>query len=463
MDLVDIKELMQLSSGVLFIFAIRCLSSIASSKTGIILAVIGMLVAISSTFIGRQFHLIEYATYAIVAGGAIGYAIARRASMISLPQLIAAFHSLVGLSAVLIDCSIFVSPGSFGIDEHSVQLLNLIEMSVGASVGAITFTGSIVAFCKLSGFRCVLPKIFQKNQMASLVAAACILFAIVHFAIYRSSISFFINIIASLAIGYNLVSKIGGADMPVIVSMLNSYSGWAAVGIGLTLNNQLLIVVGSLVGASGAILSNMMCKGMNRSLLSVIFGTTGGEKAESDKKDSNGTVRSCSPEDAAFIVNSAGSVIIVPGYGMAVSQSQHVIRDLADSIKSKGGSVKYAIHPVAGRMPGHMNVLLAEANISHEEVFEIDEINHEFAATDVAVVIGANDITNPAAKTDPSSPIYGMPILEVENARTVLFIKRSLESGYAGVSNPLFYRENVMMVFGDAKKVCEEMLKIMKM
>jgi NAD(P) transhydrogenase subunit beta len=287
--------------------------------------------------------------------------------------------------------------------------------------------------------------------------------AIAHFSISRSSISFFINIIASLAIGYILVSKIGGADMPVVVSMLNSYSGWAAVGIGLTLGNQLLTVVGCLVGASGAILSNIMCKGMNRSLLSVIFGESSGGPVSVNDENNQVAVKACSPDDAAFIINSAGSVIIVPGYGMAVSQAQYVIKDLADFLKSRGVSVKYAIHPVAGRMPGHMNVLLAESNIPHEDVFEIDEINHEFAATDVSIVIGANDITNPAAKTDPSSPIYGMPVLDVENARTVIFVKRSLGSGYAGVSNPLFYRDNVIMVFGDAKKVCEEMLKSVKM
>jgi NAD(P) transhydrogenase subunit beta len=335
-------------------------------------------------------------------------------------------------------------------------------MSIGAAVGAITFTGSIVAFCKLSGFKCLQPQFIQRNRMADIAAAVCILLAITHFSMSQSSISFFINIIASLLIGYILVSRIGGADMPVVVSMLNSYSGWAAVGIGLTLGNQLLIVVGCLVGASGAILSSIMCKGMNRSLLNVIFGKSYSGLSATESEDSHGTVKVCSPDDAAFIINSAGSVIIVPGYGMAVSQAQHVIRDLSDFMKSKGVSVKYAIHPVAGRMPGHMNVLLAESNIPYEDVFEIDEINHEFAATDVSIVIGANDITNPAAKTDPKSPIYGMPVLDVENAKTVLFVKRSLGSGYAGVSNPLFYRENVMMVFGDAKKVCEEILKSIK-
>jgi NAD(P) transhydrogenase subunit beta len=400
-------------------------------------------------------------------GGIIGLCIARRIDMAALPQLVAAFHSLVGLAAVFIACAVFAAPDAFGIVEsayNSIPMSNATEMSIGAAIGAITFTGSVVAFGKLQGLISGKPLRYRGQHIVNLSIAIMTAIAIIMFIIDQASWIFCAVILLSLIIGYLLIMPIGGADMPVIVSMLNSYSGWAAAGIGFTLENNLLIIVGALVGTSGAILSNIMCKGMNRSLMNVVLGGLGGGGDQVAALDSSvrGNVKVCNPEDAAFIISNAGSVIVVPGYGMAVAQAQHAIKELADILKGEGTTVKYAIHPVAGRMPGHMNVLLAESNIPYDDVFELDDINHEFGATDVVIVVGANDITNPSAKTDPTSPIYGMPVLDVEKAKTVLFVKRSLGSGYAGVDNPLFYRENTMMILGDARKVVEGILKAIK-
>jgi NAD(P) transhydrogenase subunit beta len=436
---------------------------------------IGMAVAISCPFLHIMFQssqdsvgwriLIPLAVMGI--GGIIGLCISRRIDMAALPQLVAAFHSLVGLAAVFIACAVFSSPDAFGIVESaydSIPTSNAAEMSIGAAIGAITFTGSVVAFGKLQGFISGKPLRYRGQHVINLGIAIVTAIAIAMFIIGQAPWMFCTVVLLSLAIGYLLIVPIGGADMPVIVSMLNSYSGWAAAGIGFTLENDLLIIVGALVGTSGAILSNIMCKGMNRSLMNVVLGGLGGgdDQAAATDSSAHGNVKICNPEDAAFIISNARSVIVVPGYGMAVAQAQHVIKELADVLRGEGATVKYAIHPVAGRMPGHMNVLLAESNISYDDVFELDDINHEFGATDVAIVVGANDITNPSAKTDPTSPIYGMPVLDVEKAKTVLFVKRSLGSGYAGIDNPLFYRENTMMILGDARKVVEGILKAMK-
>ncbi len=454
---------------VLFILALRGLSSASTAEKGNKYGMLGMALAIVPSFcffnhslIGNSFLLIV--VFAIITAGTIGFYIAKKIDMTSLPQLLAAFHSLVGLAAVFIACSIFCSPETFGIVliNEKLPIINIIEMSLGASIGAITFSGSIVAFGKLQGIISGKPVRYPGQNKINLGLGILILVMIYCFSIYQNTDLFSYIIFASFLIGYLLIIPIGGADMPVVISMLNSYSGWAAVGIGFSLEKDLLIIVGSLVGTSGAILSHIMCKGMNRSLLNVIF--QNGSKNETISKSVNtkGNVKICTPEDAGFIIKNADSVIIVPGYGMAVAQAQHVIKELADNLKSSGTSVKYAIHPVAGRMPGHMNVLLAEANIPYEDVFERDEINHEFGSTDIVIVIGANDITNPAAKNDPSSPIYGMPVLDVEKAKTVFFIKRSLGSGYAGIDNSLFYQNNTMMILGDAKKVSEELLKAIK-
>jgi NAD(P) transhydrogenase subunit beta len=399
---------------------------------------------------------------AIAVGGGVGYRIAKRTDMTNLPQLIAAFHSLVGLAAVCIAVSVYLAPNLHGIPLSPVGIIptsNAIEMSLGATIGALTFTGSVVAFGKLHGI-IRKPLSFRGQHKLNLLIGIIIILLIGCFVSCQSATVFTGLILVSLLIGYLLIMPIGGADMPVIVSMLNSYSGWTAAGIGFTLNNNLLIIVGALVGTSGAILSGIMCKGMNRSLINVMIGGVGtGSGIPQESKAQMRDIKVCSAEDAAFIIHNASSVMIVPGYGMAVSQAQHIIREMADTLKKNDITVKYAIHPVAGRMPGHMNVLLAEANIPYEEVFEIDDINHEFANTDVALVIGANDITNPSAKTDKNSPIYGMPVLDVEKAKTVIFIKRSLGAGYAGIDNPLFYYGNTMLVLGDAKKVSENILR----
>jgi NAD(P) transhydrogenase subunit beta len=378
-----------------------------------------------------------------------------------MPQLVAAFHSLVGMAAVLVAASALYTPEAYGIGTvGSVKVSSLIEMSLGLAIGAITFTGSVVAFTKLQGLVSGAPVTFPGQHPLNALLGLTMIGLIVWLCATESHTAFWALAVLAFVLGVLIIIPIGGADMPVVISMLNSYSGWAAAGIGFTLENTALIITGALVGSSGAILSYIMCKGMNRSFFSVILGGFGGEtSAAAEGRTETRPVKQGSAEDAAFIMKNAGSVIIVPGYGMAVAQAQHALREMVDVLKENGVRVKYAIHPVAGRMPGHMNVLLAEANVPYDEVFELDDINSEFAQTDVAFVIGANDVTNPAAKTDPSSPIFGMPVLDVEKARTVLFVKRSLASGYAGIDNELFFRDNTMMLFADAKKMVEEIVK----
>ena len=450
-----------LVSAIFFILALKGLSHPESARRGNFLGIVGMLIAIGTTLLNPKVVSYELIIAGILIGGIIGTFIALKIEMTSLPQLVAAFHSLVGLAAVFVAASAFYSPESYDIVDAQGQIFSasLIEMSLGVAIGAITFTGSIVAFSKLQGLVSGAPTVFIGQHFLNLVIFISLVVLTVLFTL-DSSVNVFWAIVAlSLILGILLIIPIGGADMPVVVSMLNSYSGWAAAGIGFTLSNHLLIIVGSLVGASGAILSYIMCKGMNRSFVSVILGGFGVEEGANVNSSVKKNVKTGSPDDAAFIMSNASNVIIVPGYGMAVAQAQHALREMCDTLKKGGVSVKYAIHPVAGRMPGHMNVLLAEANVPYDEVFELDEINSEFSNTDAVFVIGANDITNPAAKTDKSSPIYGMPILDVENAGTVLFVKRSMASGYAGVDNELFFRDNTMMLFSDAKKMVENIIK----
>ena len=455
-----------LVAAIAFIMALRGLSSPVTSRQGNAFGIFGMVVAIGVTVLTPGVVSPYLIVGGLVVGGAVGAVVALRIQMTALPQLVAAFHSLVGLAAVFVAAAAYVSPEAFGIGSPGhIHTQSLIEMGLGTVIGAITFTGSIVAFAKLQGLVTGAPLIFKGQHPLNALIGVAILALLVLFALHGHPITFILLIALALAVGFLLILPIGGADMPVVVSMLNSYSGWAAAGIGFTLGNTALIVTGALVGSSGAILSYIMCKGMNRSIFNVIlggFGTdTGGAAATGVKKDDR-PVKAGSAEDAAFLMQNAQSVIIVPGYGMAVAQAQHALREMADILKKHGVSVKYAIHPVAGRMPGHMNVLLAEANVPYDEVFELDDINREFASTDVAFVIGANDVTNPAAKTDPKSAIYGMPILDVEKAHTVLFIKRGMASGYAGVENELFFRDNTMMLFSDAKVMCENIVKAME-
>ncbi|MFL5196548.1 MAG: NAD(P)(+) transhydrogenase (Re/Si-specific) subunit beta, partial [Microvirga sp.] len=393
-------------------------------------------------------------------GGSIGAVVARRIPMTAMPELVAAFHSLVGMAAVLVAAAAFYAPEAFGIGtDGDIHAQALIEMSLGVAIGAITFTGSVIAFLKLSGRMSGKPIILPARHIINIALAVLLVFCVVMFCREQTALYFWAIALLSLLLGVLIIVPIGGADMPVVISMLNSYSGWAAAGIGFTLGNLALIITGALVGSSGAILSYIMCRGMNRSFISVILGGFGGETAGPAGAAEARPVKQGSADDAAFIMKNASKVIIVPGYGMAVAQAQHSLREMADLLKKEGVEVKYAIHPVAGRMPGHMNVLLAEANVPYDEVFELEDINSEFAQADVAYVIGANDVTNPSAKTDPQSPIYGMPILDVDKAKTVLFIKRGMGSGYAGVENELFFRDNTMMLFGDAKKMTEEIVK----
>jgi len=455
-----------LIAAICFIMALRGLSSPVTARGGNLYGIIGMVVAIGVTVATPGVVSPYLIIGGLLIGGAVGTVVAMRIQMTALPQLVAAFHSLVGLAAVFVAGAAFVSPEAFGIGSPGhIHTQSLVEMGLGTIIGAITFTGSIVAFAKLQGLVSGAPLIFKGQHPLNALIGVLLFVLIVWFALHGHPITFILLIVLSLTVGFLLILPIGGADMPVVVSMLNSYSGWAAAGIGFTLGNTALIVTGALVGSSGAILSYIMCKGMNRSIFNVIlggFGTdSGGAAAAAGHKDAR-PVKSGSAEDAAFLMQNAQSVIIVPGYGMAVAQAQHALREMADILKKGGVQVRYAIHPVAGRMPGHMNVLLAEANVPYDEVFELDDINRDFAATDVAFVIGANDVTNPAAKTDPKSAIYGMPILEVEKAQTVLFVKRGMSSGYAGVENELFFRDNTMMLFADAKVMCENIVKALE-
>jgi NAD(P) transhydrogenase subunit beta len=459
----DLAALAYLVSGVLFILALRGLSSPVTSRAGNRNGMIGMAIAVATTL--WVAHITDGLTWGliiggIVIGGGIGAVIARRIAMTEMPQLVAAFHSLVGLAAVLVAGAALYSPEAYGIgSEGAIHAQSLVEMSLGLAIGAITFAGSLIAFAKLNGNMSGAPILLPARHLLNILIAAAIVGLMVYFVIDQPLWAFWAIAALAFVFGITLIIPIGGADMPVVVSMLNSYSGWAAAGIGFTLENTALIITGALVGSSGAILSYIMCKGMNRSFISVILGGFGGEVAVGGAKAETRPVKLGSAEDAAFIMKNAGSVIIVPGYGMAVAQAQHAVREMADILKKEGVKVTYAIHPVAGRMPGHMNVLLAEANVPYDEVFELEDINSQFATADVAYVIGANDVTNPAAKTDPQSPIYGMPILDVERAKTVLFVKRGMGSGYAGVENELFFRNNTMMLFGDAKKMTEEIVK----
>jgi len=459
----DLAAIAYLISGVLFILALRGLSSPASSRAGNRNGMIGMALAVATTL--WLADVVDMLTWGLIVagvalGGGIGAVIARRIAMTAMPQLVAAFHSLVGLAAVLVAAGAFYSPEAFGIGAHgAIRMQSLIEMSLGVAIGAITFAGSIIAFAKLNGNMSGAPILLPARHVLNGLIFLAIIALIVWFAMYQPAWAFWAIAVLSFVFGITLIIPIGGADMPVVVSMLNSYSGWAAAAMGFTLENTALIITGALVGSSGAILSYIMCKGMNRSFISVILGGFGGETAGPAGPAETRPVKQGSADDAAFIMKNAGSVIIVPGYGMAVAQAQHAVREMADVLKKEGVKVSYAIHPVAGRMPGHMNVLLAEANVPYDEVFELEDINSAFANTDVAYVIGANDVTNPSAKTDPKSPIFGMPILDVERAKTVLFVKRGMGSGYAGVENELFFRDNTMMLFGDAKKMTEEIVK----
>jgi len=451
-----------LIASVFFIMALRGLSSPESSRQGNMFGIIGMTIAILTTLMAPEVESLTWIIIAIAIGGTIGAIVARKIDMTSLPELVAAFHSLVGLAAVFVAAAAFFHPEAYNIGTvGDIHTASLIELSLGLVIGAITFSGSVIAFAKLKGIMSGNPITFPMQHPVNAIIALVIVAGVVALCVSQSSQMFWIVALLAFAIGFLLIIPIGGADMPVVVSMLNSYSGWAACGIGFTLSNPALIVVGALVGSSGAILSYIMCKGMNRSIFNVLLGGFGGEVAAGGPGGVKETrpVKSGSADDAAFLLQNAGKVIIVPGYGMAVAQAQHALREMADMLKSEGVDVSYAIHPVAGRMPGHMNVLLAEANVPYDEVFELEEINHEFSSADVVFVIGANDVTNPAAKTDPTSSIYGMPILDVEKAASVLFIKRSMGSGYAGVDNELFFADNTMMLFSDAKKMTEEIVQ----
>jgi len=459
----NLSAIFYLVSGVLFILALRGLSSPETSRRGNLFGILGMIIAITVTFlsVGNFSIGFIYVLIFLLAGGSIGAFIAYRIPMTAMPELVAGFHSLVGLAAVFVAISAFLNPEAFNIGSlDNIKIASLIEMSLGASIGALTFTGSIIAFLKLRGIMSGNPITFIGQHYINLLLGFSVAALIFYLCKTQSDSLFWLLIGISFLLGVLLIIPIGGADMPVVISMLNSYSGWAAAGIGFTLENTALIITGALVGSSGAILSYIMCKGMNRSFFNVILGGFGGtnQQSSSERKDQK-PVKSGNAEDAAFLMKNASSVIIVPGYGMAVAQAQHSLKEMVDTLKKNNIKVSYAIHPVAGRMPGHMNVLLAEANVPYDEVFELEEINNDFANADVAFVIGANDVTNPVAKTDPQSPIYGMPVLDVEKCKSVLFVKRSLSPGYAGIDNELFYRENTLMLFADAKKMTEEIIK----
>jgi NAD(P) transhydrogenase subunit beta len=460
----NLSSILFLITGVLFILALRGLSSPETSRMGNFFGITGMILAIVVSILSVEILFVNliYFIIALSLGGIIGGLIAFKIPMTAMPQLVAGFHSLVGLAAVLVAVSAYYSPDSFGLGTfQNIKTASILEMGLGVSIGAITFTGSIIAFMKLQGLMSGSPISFPGQHYLNALLGILIISLIGYLIVNQSTQIFWTLIIASLLIGFLIIIPIGGADMPVVISMLNSYSGWAAAGIGFTLENTALIITGALVGSSGAILSYIMCKGMNRSFLNVILGGFGTDSSSNNAKEKTEQkpVKSGNAEDAAFLMKNASSVIIVPGYGMAVAQAQHALREMVDKLKKNDIKVSYAIHPVAGRMPGHMNVLLAEANVPYDEVFELDDINNDFANTDVAYVIGANDVTNPVAKTDPKSPIFGMPILDVEKCKSVLFVKRSMSPGYAGVDNELFYRDNTLMLFADAKKMTEDIVK----
>ncbi len=460
----NLSAIFYLVSGILFILALRGLSSPDTSRQGNYFGIAGMIIAIVVTFlsIGNFSTSLVYVVIFLVIGGSIGAFIAFRIPMTAMPELVAGFHSLVGLAAVFVAIAAFLNPDAFNLGlVGNIKLASLIEMSIGAAVGAITFSGSIIAFLKLRGIMSGSPITFSGQHLLNLILGIGIFVLIFYLCKTQAANIFWAVVIISFLVGVLLIIPIGGADMPVVISMLNSYSGWAAAGIGFTLENTALIITGALVGSSGAILSYIMCKAMNRSFVSVILGGFGADSSKDDTKDKKDQkpVKSGNAEDAAFLMKNASSVIIVPGYGMAVAQAQHALREMVDKLKKNDIKVTYAIHPVAGRMPGHMNVLLAEANVPYDEVFELEDINNDFANSDVAFVIGANDVTNPVAKTDPKSPIFGMPVLDVEKCKSVLFVKRSLSPGYAGIDNELFYKDNTLMLFADAKKMTEDIVK----
>tara|TARA_S200000501_G_scaffold276234_2_gene260152 strand:+ start:49038 stop:50432 length:1395 start_codon:yes stop_codon:yes gene_type:complete len=459
----NLSAILYLISGVLFILALRGLSSPETSRQGNLFGITGMIIAVSVTFLSvDNFSAgFVYVLIFLAIGGAIGAFIAYKIPMTAMPELVAGFHSLVGLAAVFVAISAFINPTAFNLgDPGNIKLASLIEMAIGGAVGAITFSGSIIAFLKLQGIMSGAPITFKGQHFLNALLLVFTIILTFYLCSTQSSNLFWTLIAVSFLIGFLIIIPIGGADMPVVISMLNSYSGWAAAGIGFTLENTALIITGALVGSSGAILSYIMCKGMNRSFFNVILGGFGAtEQSKGAQHKEQKPVKSGNADDAAFLMKNASSVIIVPGYGMAVAQAQHALREMVDTLKKNDIKVSYAIHPVAGRMPGHMNVLLAEANVPYDEVFELEEINNDFANADVAFVIGANDVTNPVAKTDPQSPIYGMPVLDVEKCKSVLFVKRSLSPGYAGIDNDLFYKENTLMLFADAKKMTEDITK----
>ena len=460
----NLSAVFYLISGILFILALRGLSSPDTSRQGNYFGIAGMIIAIVVTFlsVGSFSISLIYVIIFLMIGGAIGAFIAFKIPMTAMPELVAGFHSLVGLAAVFVAIAAYLNPEAFNLGNiGNIKLASLIEMSIGAAVGAITFSGSIIAFLKLRGIMSGSPITFSGQHFLNLILGIAIFILIFYLCKTQSNNIFWTLIAVSFLVGVLLIVPIGGADMPVVISMLNSYSGWAAAGIGFTLENTALIITGALVGSSGAILSYIMCKAMNRSFVSVILGGFGADNSSDDLKEKKDQkpVKSGNAEDAAFLMKNASSVIIVPGYGMAVAQAQHALREMVDKLKKNDIKVTYAIHPVAGRMPGHMNVLLAEANVPYDEVFELEDINNDFANSDVAFVIGANDVTNPVAKTDPKSPIFGMPVLDVEKCKSVLFVKRSLSPGYAGIDNELFYKDNTLMLFADAKKMTEDIVK----
>ena len=460
----NLSAVFYLISGILFILALRGLSSPDTSRQGNYFGIAGMIIAIIVTFlsVGNFSTSLVYVIIFLMIGGAIGAFIAFKIPMTAMPELVAGFHSLVGLAAVFVAIAAYLNPEAFNLGNiGDIKLASLIEMSIGAAVGAITFSGSIIAFLKLRGIMSGSPITFSGQHFLNLILGIAIFVLIFYLCKTQSDNIFWTLIVISFLVGVLLIVPIGGADMPVVISMLNSYSGWAAAGIGFTLENTALIITGALVGSSGAILSYIMCKAMNRSFVSVILGGFGADSSSDDLKEKKDQkpVKSGNAEDAAFLMKNASSVIIVPGYGMAVAQAQHALREMVDKLKKNDIKVTYAIHPVAGRMPGHMNVLLAEANVPYDEVFELEDINNDFANSDVAFVIGANDVTNPVAKTDPKSPIFGMPVLDVEKCKSVLFVKRSLSPGYAGIDNELFYKDNTLMLFADAKKMTEDIVK----